>query len=115
MSPLSGEESISPSRMSRESVTVEEEGAIAHAGDTTPIARTDVDGPSTKTTIIAAVEEPVRMRGGTRDFGFLPIPRRLQYDPSRAFTFTTVLNVTFGFSSTFSKSPCTSFVEEPLV
>ena len=42
------------------------------------------------------------MRGGTKDFGFLPIPKSLQYDSTRAFQFTTVLNVTFGFASTFS-------------
>lgn len=41
--------------------------------------------------------------GGTKDFGFLPIPKKLQYDSERAFEFTTVLNITFGFASTFSK------------
>ena len=43
------------------------------------------------------------LRGGTKDFGFVPIPRRLQYDSSRPFQFTTVLNITFGFASTFSE------------
>lgn len=41
--------------------------------------------------------------GETTDFGFLPIPKRLQYDSERAFEFTTVLNITFGFASTFSE------------
>ena len=38
-----------------------------------------------------------------KDFGFLPIPKRLQYDPERPFVFTMVLNVAFGFGSTFSE------------
>ncbi|EJC98430.1 MFS general substrate transporter, partial [Fomitiporia mediterranea MF3/22] len=42
------------------------------------------------------------IRGGTKDFGFLPIPKQLQYDSERAFEFTTVLNITFGFASTFT-------------
>lgn len=44
-----------------------------------------------------------REHGGTMDFGFLPIPKPLQYDTERAFEFTTVLNVTFGLASTFSE------------
>ena len=44
-----------------------------------------------------------REHGGTMDFGFLPIPKSLQYDTERAFEFTTVLNVTFGLASTFSE------------
>ncbi|KLO11784.1 MFS general substrate transporter [Schizopora paradoxa] len=36
------------------------------------------------------------------DFNFLPIPTRLQYDPRRPFEFTTILNITFGFGSTFT-------------
>ncbi|KAI5121348.1 hypothetical protein M0805_000656 [Coniferiporia weirii] len=40
--------------------------------------------------------------GGTKDFGFLPIPKKLQYDSRRQFEFTTVLNITFGFASTFT-------------
>ncbi|KAJ7258786.1 major facilitator superfamily domain-containing protein [Mycena haematopus] len=37
----------------------------------------------------------------THDFGFLPIPRRLQYDPQKPFHFGLLLNVLFGFASTF--------------
>ncbi|KAJ7119752.1 major facilitator superfamily domain-containing protein [Mycena epipterygia] len=37
----------------------------------------------------------------THDFGFLPIPRRLRYDPKKPFHFGLVLNVLFGFASTF--------------
>ncbi|KAJ6555005.1 major facilitator superfamily domain-containing protein [Mycena vulgaris] len=37
----------------------------------------------------------------THDFGFLPIPRRLRYDAQKPFHFGLVLNVLFGFASTF--------------
>ncbi|KAJ7505896.1 major facilitator superfamily domain-containing protein [Mycena galericulata] len=37
----------------------------------------------------------------THDFRFLPIPRRLRYDPKKPFHFGLVLNVLFGFASTF--------------
>lgn len=43
------------------------------------------------------------LNGGTKDFGFLHIPQRLQYDATRPFKFTPLLNITFGFASTFSK------------
>ena len=40
----------------------------------------------------------------TKDFGLIPIPRHLQYDPSKPFHFGIALNVAFGFASTFSES-----------
>ena len=40
----------------------------------------------------------------TKDFGLIPIPPHLRYDPSKPFRFGIVLNVAFGFASTFSKS-----------
>ena len=51
----------------------------------------------------AELDAGKHLRGGTKDFGFVPIPRRLQYDSTRPFQFTTVLNITFGFASTFSE------------
>lgn len=36
-----------------------------------------------------------------RDFGFLPIPARLRHDPAKPVHFGIVLNVSFGFVSTF--------------
>lgn len=36
------------------------------------------------------------------DFGFLIIPRRLRYDSERPFQWTLVLNLSFGFASTFT-------------
>ena len=38
------------------------------------------------------------------DFGFLVIPRRLRHDPARSFEWTLLLNISFGFASTFSES-----------
>ena len=38
------------------------------------------------------------------DFGFLVIPRRLRHDPARPFEWTLLLNISFGFASTFSES-----------
>ncbi|KAJ7611242.1 major facilitator superfamily domain-containing protein [Roridomyces roridus] len=37
----------------------------------------------------------------THDLGLLPIPRRLRYDPDKPFHFGLLLNVLFGFASTF--------------
>ncbi|KAK0430727.1 major facilitator superfamily domain-containing protein [Armillaria borealis] len=37
----------------------------------------------------------------TKDFGFLPIPHRLRYDPEKPFHFGLLLNISFGFASTF--------------
>lgn len=40
----------------------------------------------------------------TKDFGFLPIPKYLQYDPQHPAHFGLLLNATMGFSATFSQS-----------
>ncbi|BGP48575.1 hypothetical protein JCM10450v2_004451 [Rhodotorula kratochvilovae] len=45
---------------------------------------------------------PPRQVGGTRDFGFLPIPKHLQYDSERPFHFGLLLNAIFAFAATFS-------------
>jgi hypothetical protein len=37
----------------------------------------------------------------TRDFGFLPIPTRLRYNPDKPAKFGFVLNAGFGLASTF--------------
>ena len=39
-----------------------------------------------------------------KDFGFIPVPRRLRYDPIKPFHFGLLLNIAFGFASTFSES-----------
>ena len=41
-------------------------------------------------------------RSHTHDFGFIPIPKRLRYDPERPVELGLVLNMIFGASSTFS-------------
>ena len=40
----------------------------------------------------------------TKDFGFVPIPKRLQYDPDHPAHFGILMNVIFGLASTFSTS-----------
>lgn len=40
--------------------------------------------------------------GGERDFGFLPIPKQLQWDNERPPEFTLLLNVIMGVAATFS-------------
>lgn len=37
------------------------------------------------------------------DFGFLPIPKRLRYNPKRPAHFGLLLNATFGIASTFGR------------
>ncbi|KAH8119352.1 major facilitator superfamily domain-containing protein [Phellopilus nigrolimitatus] len=52
--------------------------------------------------IVPVVPEPIESKqGATHDFWFLPIPKRLQYDPGRPFQFTTLLNIAFGVGGTF--------------
>ena len=42
-------------------------------------------------------------RKSRKDFGFLPIPSQLQYDPEHPAHFGLAMNVTFGIASTFSE------------
>jgi hypothetical protein len=49
-------------------------------------------------------DSEVPERHYTKDFGLIPIPRHLRYDPSKPFHFGIALNVAFGFASTFSES-----------
>ena len=37
------------------------------------------------------------------DFGFIPVPRHLRYDPTKPFHFGLSLNIAFGLASTFSE------------
>lgn len=37
-----------------------------------------------------------------KDFGILPLPKRLCYDPDKPFHFGLFLNLSFGVASTFS-------------
>ena len=38
-----------------------------------------------------------------KDFGFIPVPRHLRYNPTKPFHFGLLLNIGFGFASTFSE------------
>ncbi|EJD54530.1 hypothetical protein AURDEDRAFT_156314 [Auricularia subglabra TFB-10046 SS5] len=49
----------------------------------------------------------------TRNLGFLPIPKYLQYDPARPFTFSLALNILFGFTSTMTV--CNLYYCQPLL
>jgi hypothetical protein len=52
-----------------------------------------------------AEEKPPRVQHEfTKDFGFLPIPRRLRHDPDKPPHFGLALNIAFGFASTFGQS-----------
>ncbi|KAF5378898.1 hypothetical protein D9615_006857 [Tricholomella constricta] len=44
----------------------------------------------------------VENRHYSTDLGFIPIPRRLRYDVNKPFRFSLVLNLAFGFASTFT-------------
>ncbi|KAF9462861.1 major facilitator superfamily domain-containing protein [Collybia nuda] len=48
------------------------------------------------------VKEKEEWQPRTMDFGLVPIPRRLRHDPSKPFHFGIVMNVAFGFASTFT-------------
>ena len=37
-----------------------------------------------------------------KDFGIIPVPRHLRYDPTSPFQFGLLLIIAFGFTSTFS-------------
>ena len=39
----------------------------------------------------------------SKDFGFIPVPRHLRYDPTKPFHFGLLLNIGFGLASTFSE------------
>nr|VWP02198.1 Nucleosome assembly protein 1 [Ganoderma boninense] len=67
------------------------------ATETVAVSTRAVPGPS--------VEKDVDVRAETRkDFGFLPIPKRVRYDPDRPFHFGLLMNVIFGVASTFTVS-----------
>ncbi|KAF8838919.1 MFS general substrate transporter, partial [Paxillus ammoniavirescens] len=50
----------------------------------------------------AVTVEDTRCIVPSADFGFLPIPKRLRYDPDEPFYFGLLLNASFGFASTLT-------------
>jgi hypothetical protein len=59
-----------------------------------------------QTLMVKELEDNAKERETSLDkeFGFLPIPRQLRYQPNQAFRFGLFLNAFFGIVSTFSKS-----------
>jgi hypothetical protein len=45
---------------------------------------------------------PTQESWSTKDFGLIPIPKRLRYNPDKPFHFGILLNASFGFACTFS-------------
>ncbi|KIJ61089.1 hypothetical protein HYDPIDRAFT_116344 [Hydnomerulius pinastri MD-312] len=60
---------------------------------------TEVGTPSPE--LVAEKIEDRRDTIPSTDFGLLPIPRRLRYNPDKPFHFGLLLNASFGFASTF--------------
>ncbi|CAL1706610.1 unnamed protein product [Somion occarium] len=46
-------------------------------------------------------EDEIHEKISTKDFGIIPIPKRLQHDPKNPHQWTLLLNIVFGLSSTF--------------
>ncbi|KAJ8583348.1 MFS general substrate transporter, partial [Rhizopogon salebrosus TDB-379] len=44
---------------------------------------------------------PTQESWSTKDFGLIPIPKRLRYNPDKPFHFGILLNASFGFACTF--------------
>jgi hypothetical protein len=79
----------------------------ANDSQETPALKATLPENSEKSRVISSQqggEEMSEMR--TRDFGIMPIPLNLRYDPAKPFHFGIALNVAFGFFSTFSRSIC---------
>jgi len=57
-----------------------------------------IPAEATATKAATSAEESVP----TKDFGLIPIPKRLQYNPVKPYHFGILLNVFFGFASTCS-------------
>ena len=71
---------------------------------------TNVENGSTKSNVTAtlaldqALDTQVAKLQRPTNFGIVPLPKRLVYDPERPAHFGLLLNVVFGLSSTFSMS-----------
>ncbi|KAK7692467.1 hypothetical protein QCA50_004092 [Cerrena zonata] len=50
---------------------------------------------------LTTTEEENEEHINTKDFGFIPIPKRLWHDPKKPHEWTLALNIVFGISSTF--------------
>ncbi|KAJ3824850.1 major facilitator superfamily domain-containing protein [Lentinula raphanica] len=70
-------------------------GTIEAAIDSSPDSKSDSEPEKT-------AKNAITTASASKDFGCIPIPRRLRYDPSSPFHFGMFLNILFGVTSTFS-------------
>lgn len=61
---------------------------------------TDTSSGSSTPDVPPPTQQVSDVRHPTHNFGFLPIPKRLRYDPDKPFYFGTFLNVFFGICNT---------------
>lgn len=57
---------------------------------------------SAETVVLPSDASPKGHERRTKDFGFLPIPKRVQYDPQRPPHFGLLMNAMFGITGSFS-------------
>ncbi|KAK4052877.1 hypothetical protein OIO90_004153 [Microbotryomycetes sp. JL221] len=84
----------------RTSITLDNQTNTTTNTTTNIIINNKLDNQTTDDPI--ANTSTLRTQAPTRDFGFLPIPKRLRYDSNVELDFTLLLNVVFAFSSTFT-------------
>jgi hypothetical protein len=68
----------------------------------TPPAETNISSTATRCSVSSIVEAQTDQTY-SKDFRYLPIPRRLRYDPDKPFYFGMPLNVSFAVGSTFGE------------
>ncbi|RPD56725.1 MFS general substrate transporter [Lentinus tigrinus ALCF2SS1-7] len=66
-----------------------------------PSSRPQSTAVSTTDTLPAPMAATEKEEVSLKDFGFLPIPSRVRYDPDHPAHFGLLMNVTFGIASTF--------------
>lgn len=85
-----------PENLAAMSETPQEHPSGRTSGETLQVG---ADGDTT-----FSVVQPVFHETFSKDFGFLPIPKHLRYDPEHPAHFGLLLNATFGIASTFGES-----------
>lgn len=80
-------------------------GSVSSASRTMSTSLADTTAKSPTTVALPPSEQVLAIRPPTYrcDFGFLPIPKRLRYDPEKPFYFGTFLNVFFGICTTLGE------------
>lgn len=67
---------------------------------------TTADSPTNTVTLTGPSLENEIHDVYTTDFGFIPIPKSLRYNPDKPFHFGLLMNAAFGFASTFGEHLC---------